>query len=71
MKSMKRPIEEPQFVAVWYQIGTQPENVTVECALKEITTQKLKSTNKQKEAKRKRARGEEYLLESKYQQTSG
>ena len=61
MKSMKRTIEEPQFVAVWYQICTQPEIFTVDCALKEITTQKLKKTHKQKEAKRKRARGEKYL----------
>ena len=62
MKSMKkRTTEEPQFVAVGYQIVTQPENFTVEGAPKEITTQKLKKTNKQKEAKRKRARGEEYL----------
>ena len=45
----------------WKYRHTQPENFTVEGAPKEITTQKLKKTNKQKEAKRKRSRGEEYL----------
>ena len=55
MKSMKkRTISEPQFVAVWYQIGTQPENFTVEGAPKVITTQKLKKTNKKKKKERER-----------------
>ena len=68
MKSMKkRTIEEPQFVAVGYQIVTQPENFTVEGAPKEITTQKLKKTKRSKKKESARRR----ISESNYQKTSG
>ena len=49
-------------VAVGYEIATMPETFTEEGAPKEITIPKVKKTNKQKEAKRKRARVEKYLI---------
>ena len=71
MKSMKkRTIEEPQFVAVGYQIVTQPENFTVEGAPKEITTPKLQE-NKQTKRSKKKESARRRISESKYQKTSG